>query len=870
MRNILKKIGNFIKDKKLYILTFVSATIVIGVLYVSNDVTPFGKKSLLCVDFYHQYGPMLGELYDRIVHGENMTYSFTMAMGLPFFRNFLNYMSSPFNIIILFFSRDNLVTSYSFIIGLKAIFSACTFVYFISHKFKTKDLSIIPLGLIYAFSAYYSAYYWNIMWLDSMVFLPLIVLGIEYIVKEGKWKFYTVFLSIMLIANYFVGYMICIFSVLYFIVFNIHEFSIEKGKTKQNIKKFFKNCLLFGIGSLTAGLISSVFLLPMAYSMKSISATGGTFPKVQYYTFQLEDFLKYHFTAVPTTTFASDELHAPNVSAGILGVGLLLLFIVNLEIPKKTKIAYLFMLCFILFAFFDPKLDFILHAFHVPNDLPFRYSFLYIFVLVTIGSYALINMKKMKYPLIVSCYIFLMVLLLLIRGEQWQGMTNNIIYINVILLSLYFIFYSGQRFIKDLRTPFVIALAITATIDCTASISHNWDITQVLATFYEDYNSTEELLNYVDNYDGTNFYRIENIRMMTYNDPSWYSYNGITTFSSMAYESMAELQHNLGLPGNNINSYAYVQSTPIYDLMFDVKYFIGITNDKVRYTPIKTIDETANQFNYNVGLGFSVKDSLKDWNYQSLNPFYIQNDFMKLATGVDNILEPMKPDFITELYDESDKYIVRYEYKNPNDNMYFYTDDYNVSFFIIGNCLYDKRDDYVNYGENENVYYSMVENYNEPKVINIASQDETVYIDVAYDYCTTNTSSIQVYTINQNKFEEAYNILMKNKLYINEFKDSYIKAFISTSNVHVYTSIPYDEGWEVYVDGEKTNKILIGDALLGFDVEPGNHTVEFKFRPKGQTAGIIGTIIGFLILFSNKIYALIKNKNKKKKKVLHK
>ena len=220
MKELLKKIVVKISNSKIYVLTALMSLFIISLLYIFNDVTPFGTKSLLCVDFYHQYGPMLGEFYDRVHQGSNLIYSFNMGLGLPFYRNFLNYMSSPFNLIIFLFSRYDLVTSYSYIIGLKAVASSLTFVYFVSHKFKTKDLFLIPLGILYAFSAYYSAYYWNIMWLDGMVFLPLITLGIERLIDEGRWKFYSISLAIMLISNYFIGYMICIFSVVCICIYN--------------------------------------------------------------------------------------------------------------------------------------------------------------------------------------------------------------------------------------------------------------------------------------------------------------------------------------------------------------------------------------------------------------------------------------------------------------------------------------------------------------------------------------------------------------------------------------------------------------------------------------------------------------------------
>ena len=208
----MKKILNHIKDYYYIYLTFILGLIVITSIYILQDVAPFGRNSLLTVDFFHQYGPMLAELYDRIHEGESLIYSFNTGFGLPFFRNFFNYLSSPLNILIFLFKRNNIVMSYSLIIGLRSILSAVTMTYYLRKKLNTKTSTLVGLGLLYAYSAYFTAYYWNIMWLDGLIFLPLIVLGIENIINKNKGLLYTISLSLMLFSNYFIGYMLCIFN----------------------------------------------------------------------------------------------------------------------------------------------------------------------------------------------------------------------------------------------------------------------------------------------------------------------------------------------------------------------------------------------------------------------------------------------------------------------------------------------------------------------------------------------------------------------------------------------------------------------------------------------------------------------------------
>ena len=109
---MLKKIGNNIKKNKDIYLTFLIGIAIISIIYFLQKISPFGENSTLTDDFYHQYGPMLAELYNRISTGKNLIYSFTMSMGLPFFRNFLNYLSSPFNILLLLFKHTHNLKSH--------------------------------------------------------------------------------------------------------------------------------------------------------------------------------------------------------------------------------------------------------------------------------------------------------------------------------------------------------------------------------------------------------------------------------------------------------------------------------------------------------------------------------------------------------------------------------------------------------------------------------------------------------------------------------------------------------------------------------------------------------------------------------------
>ena len=218
------KLSNFLKENRWLIITFLLSSIIISVIYTFNKIAPFGNNSMLDVDFYHQYGPLLNELYDRVKEGESLLYSFNTGGGIPFYRNFLNYLSSPFNIIMFLFKKENIVMAFSVIIALKAIFASCTIAYYLKKTFKKSNFAICAFGALYAFSGYFCAYYWNIMWLDGMVFLPLIAYGINRIIDEKKTTFLYYFISYNVICKLFYWvYDMHIFSILFYRLFFIQR-----------------------------------------------------------------------------------------------------------------------------------------------------------------------------------------------------------------------------------------------------------------------------------------------------------------------------------------------------------------------------------------------------------------------------------------------------------------------------------------------------------------------------------------------------------------------------------------------------------------------------------------------------------------------
>ena len=852
MGDKMKKLFYKIKNYNYIFITLLASLIVINAIFILQKVSPFGENSLLRVDFYHQYGPMLKEFYTRLKNGNNLIYSFNVGLGIPFFRNYFNYLSSPINLIMLFFKNKNILTSYSFIIGLKSILSVITCSIYIKKKFNTNNISMIGLSLLYAYSAYFTAYYWNIMWIDGMYILPLITLGIERIINENKGLLYTLSLIYILYTNYFIGYMICTYSCIYFLFYLIIKTNKKTLKIIPDIIIKFITC------SFLSGLLLSFELIPMYEALKTTNATMGSIPTTQYYAFTILDFFKNHLTGVYSTVFASDISNAPNISCGILSIALLIIFIINNKIDIKKKIIYSLLIIILFLSFYIAQLDYIWHAFHVPNDLPYRYSFIYSFVLIIICSYAIKNIKDISFTKALISFILSITFITFVYLSKYNNISDNMIIINYLLIATYFLIYTLYHFYPQFKKVASIIFIIVCTLECIVSINNNWDISQNIKSFYHDYNNMEKTIKTIKNNDKDKFYRIEKTDNLTLNDPAWYNYYGQETFSSMAYYKLAKLNYNLGMPGNEINSYYYKQNTPIYDLMFNIKYIIGKSNDNDFYK-LYLNENGLNTylFKYNVGLMFGVNKNIIKWDNNYINPLEYQNDFIFNSTNIENLFTRLTLNKKSTILNSKDETIVKYEYKNIFKNFYAYSNNSSINYIVINDKLYYKDD--INISDVSiklNINLKEYHTYNEPYVINDIKDNEDIIVYVSYK--TYLSEEIDIYEMDEDKFINAYDILKSNESKITSFKENHIKGSINLKdNKTIYTSIPYDKGWIVYCNNKRINTYKIGESLLAFDLPKGNNKIELKYYPHNFDIAISISITTFIFSI---VYVLIKKK----------
>lgn len=883
----------FYKNRYVF-LTTVLATACIAVIYVIFSVFPFGSITVMRMDLYHQYGPLFAELYDRIVEHKSLLYSWNTGGGSSFLGNYLNYLSSPLSFLIFLFDKEDISYAITFIVALKCILSATSFSYYLKKSFNKDNYFLSAFGILYAFSAYFLAYYWNVMWLDAMIMLPLIALGIEKIFKTGDIKLYTVSLVILFFANYYMGYMCCIFAVLYFFVCFINTYSND-GKLNENAvyeKKYSTKALMnnvfinrgvkFAFASIIAALICAITLVPVFMILKNSSATSGTFPQTFKSYFDLLDLITSHFALLETTIRSSGDNVLPNIYTGILTFILLPLFLVNNKIKLKEKATYVVLIIFFVFCFNNNCAEYIWHAFHFPNDLPYRYSYMYSFIIAVMGYKTILNFKGIKVKDIAYTGLAIISFVIICQKFLTNKMTNSTIYATIIFVTLWcgFLFLLKNKNAQKKTVSFVLVTFIL----CETIISSivGLPLNQDNKNYKENYKTYTDAINYIDNKD-SGFYRTELCYLNTRMDPAYYGYNGISVFSSMAYESYSQLQSSLGMQSNKVNSYTYNTQTPVYNMMFNIKYLIqtdvSLAPSSNLYKKIYTTsDKKSNVYEskYNLPIAYCVNSKIDDWVTDEGNPFEIQSDFVKLATGYSNVFKPVEynsTDFDAVSGDDVTENGTYWLEKSDSSSNYG-TETVSLSPTIDGNLyLYVKSSDLKTITVNSEKVSDITQSMEDAYILDLGYHNKGDEVLVSLDASKMESESTSFdfycYTADDTVVKNMYNSLAGNSLNVDSYSDTTIKGTVNAKeNCYLYSSIPYDDGWSVYVDGKKAETFEIGGTLLAIELTPGQHKIEYKYFPVGFLYGIIISAVTVFGLCGFYIYnksSLKLNKSKRRK-----
>lgn len=869
---------------------------------------PFGdSRSMLYSDMYHQYYPFFVAFRKSLLSGDSLLYNWSIGMGIDYLGLISYYLASPLNLLSVFVPESLTLEYFSLLAPIKLGLAGLFFGIFLKKIFEKDDISISIFGGFYGLCAWGLGYHWNVMWLDTFALLPLVALGTVYLLRDKKFILYTFTLFLSIFANYYIGLFTCIFVLLVFICYEVCRF--------QSFKRFFQDFGRIALFSVLAIGMTAVLELPALAALQNTQSSVNEFPE----DFRLNivdselfspatqawalyksaketgagflELLDLFATAVcksiPPLLDGMRQIagnmggsHSPSFKSGLpnlyCGVGtivLAFLFLTAKEVKLRDKICSGALLIFFMLSILIRQLDYIWHGFHFTNMIPYRFSFLFSFVLLYMAYRAWLLRDSFKLWQFITAGV-LTIGILMCSDQRFSFI---FLAYNVALLVLFlgiFIYAIIERQMdqkeSSVLTPEVMAKREAARKKYTSMALVTvmaLELVLTMANFGVQFPFTT-ITDYPRNNEGTSsairymyerekysdFFRAEVTHNQTFNDSALNGYNGITTFTSSANVRVTEFMDALGYGAKNTyNRYSFEEASPVSNLFLNLKYMIerdGDVEDNAYFDTIHSFDDAyLLENNAYLPLGFLAECSLADWDVaQGGSDFAIQNDLFSLATGVE--------EDVWRVLDNEQLTVTAHDVTITTKTAGGYT---NYTADTSGAIRYSYQIDQegflcfrANLSENKNirVYKNSRELYRETlsltqtfAVCDVQIGD-TIMIEVPCASGTSGTINLKAGVVKEEVFRRGYDVLAASTLDLTEFSNTYVEGTIDCNRDGLlYTSIPYDGNWFVTVDGEAAEIVLVGDCMIGLALTEGTHTVTFTYK---NTAFTIGLVISLL------------------------
>lgn len=872
----------FFSNNLFIILAFLVPFVLMTTAFALMKVSPFGDQQILVTDLWHQYFPFLVDFQDKLKHGESLFWSWTQGAGVNYFALMSYYLASPLNFFSVFIPSEWLREFLMFSVVIKVACAGMFMAIFLRSVFKKNDFSLVMFGCCFSFCAFFMGYYWNTIWLDTVCITPLVVLGAVKLLTENKFRLYVVTLALSLLANYYIGLFTCIFVLLIFIAYNIAKW--------ENVKTFFTKLLRMGVFSLIAIGITAFFLLPAFFGLQNTNASGSSFPS----TFSInigktndllgvltaiQQILSNFITFISPATKEADAL--PNIACGTVSIVLGILFLTSKKIRLKEKIVDMCLIFFMIISCIIRQLDYIWHGFHFTNMIPYRFSYLISFVLVVMAfrAFMLIDFSSCWDVLLAALGSALVILFAIGTQEAYTIIGTAIVALVVCTM----LFLYTRRIVPKQVLLIVLAVVVIGESGATAYIGVK--TTTVTGTY--DYprggETTKQLISYMNSLEENTpeLWRAETTSTQTLNDGSLNGYNGLSMFNSMANVDTTRFFENFGMMGwKSGNRYTYAEGSPVTNVFMNLKYIIsrdGVYRNNYDLSEAYAVgNEKLLKNDHYIPMGFMVNNNLTQWvendNEDQFNPFDQQNEFFKLATGInENVYTSL--DVVSQGHYDYNKFPVS---KTAYGNYSFNCTDASITPHVKWNyeapedglyCMYAK----ISGGDNVTVMQndaaqSSTYGMGRPYIACIGYFNKGDKISVYSQLEQGQSGSAQVYVnlLNQDVFEKGYEKISKDVMTTTNLTGSSMEGTIDVSEDGLfYTSIPYEEGWTAVVDGKEIEITPVGGSLLAFPLLKGSHEIRLYYYPKGFWPGFAVTTICLLTFAGLCTYTYIIKKKKK-------
>ena len=868
--SMFERLKDWAIDKRYYFLAFILPVIVCYIAYYLFDAYPAkpdGEHSVLVLDLNGQYVYYFEYFRKAILGPDSIFYSWSRNLSGEFMGIIGYYLASPFTLITVLLPDKYMLISLFIMQLCKLGTEGVTMSFYLRHSKKLQPLHAVIFSTLWGACSYNIVQLMDPMWLDGLVYMPLIMYGVEKIVDEKKMIRYIVPLALLFVANFYIGFMMAIFCVIYFLFYFSFASEREYYKTSEKAITFVQ----FGISSIVAGMLAAFMILPVYYSLK-LGKFDFTDPDYS---------LKLQFTAIDLMTRLLPSCYdtcrnegLADIYCGCLCILLTPLYILNKKIKPNRKIGYTILLAVFFFSMYIKPIDMLWHGGQVPNWLPYRYSFMLSCILIVISAECFKHFDGVSGRDIAGVIAGFLIYILWAETREYENLdTLGSLWFAVALVFCFgLLFYGFKNSPKGKAIPLVLILIVTSelTINASQTIKDiDADVTYSTRESYEDklVKTWLPVAKELQDYD-TSLYRAEKTYVRTVNDNLLLGLKGVTHSSSTMNAKAIDFLSNLGYVERGHYT-RYDGNTLLTDDLLGIKYILD-TDGKVasEYTKIKEDAETsiATYQNENaLPIGYMVNTNSQYADISSKNPFENQNTMLSTMLGynveafkrIDVVADPIYNNVEAQDAGEQTKYvatgsgdhtvdfIIQAEQDAP---IYFYFPAINEKKINVWySTTYDNEAQeftdftFLNYYY-ETSYYCIQRLGNQNFE---AGQYICVRCTIDNEYCYM--SDQLFYQLDTNLLDESVAKLSAggwNMTYNNGGFTKFTTEVTAQDNQVLFTSIPLEKGWTVKVDGHKVEPVELYNCLMGVPMDAGIHTVTFSFFPAGLGLGIVLFFVG--------------------------
>ncbi|WP_314046603.1 YfhO family protein [uncultured Granulicatella sp.] len=842
--------------KRYYTLSILIPAVMILAIFLLFTITPFGNRTWLTIDLGQQYVDFFSYFQDTLLHHpEQFFYSFSKSIGGEMVSLWAYYLLSPFNLLFLLIPRSAIAMGVSLLIFLKLVSCTVSFAVLLDVKFKQRNWTTLLFALSYGFMSYLSANQFNVMWLDALIGLPLVILGVDALLQKRNPLYYVLPLSLTILSNYYTGYMICLFLGLYF------PYAYLMANDSFSWKSFIKQFGRFIFYSVLAVGLIMVILLPTFYSLLGSKGTATTIAwslKSEY-----NPLLMVSKLFIGSFDFHEMQKGYPNIFVGSLAMFSFLCYFKEKKIALSQRLYALFITVIILISFNIEMFDKLWHAGQLPNWYSYRFSFLFSFWMVFLGyQWA---MKKTVVGIRETFVYFFLVLgasigFILFPQDYlqgWQialgfGLSMGILY-SLILIG------RGKRAHQKFLISFVVIELLLNSIITLSRLGY------VMNSEFTAYQSSLQNWSTVLRPAENEFYRSEKTMLRSKNDSLQVPTYGVSHFSSTFEKETEKFFDAIGVRQGTayVN---YSNGTLLTDALLGIKNtFIETTDatynerwerkDLEDFSTIASFDEGHIVTNPNtLSIAYPMKAILKSMKVPTNHPITMQNQLANALSGTTspkNIFTKVPYETTFENISDSPVVYQRVQFEDNTQvgtiTLTFTPETDDPIYLEMAGTMGEEDLEMTLNGEP----YAFYPVQSKPVLLSVAKnqkgQPQTLQIIVKSD--GFEFSKLNLYSLNTTLLNERLEKTKAQELKLENFSATEFSGTMEVSeDSTVLTAIPYSTGWKVWVDGQEVETYKILDSLLGFTISKGIHRIEYRYSTPFLLEGSLVSIASLLLL----------------------